>query len=97
MKDSFQRSVLEAKAEQFFKCGWLLEIFSGEYCLRNPRASNMVYSKKFSAEDDFETPFEYGISKEKKGALEILQFLETHPDIVGKFHSIYPDNIIYRY
>ncbi len=88
-------NVLEKEVQRFFECGWLLQIISGQYYLRNPRSSNLIYSKEMMADDEFDTPFEYGSRDEKESALRILEFIENHPEIIPSYQRLYPGKIIY--
>ena len=95
MKKKYKSSILEKEIQKFFECGWLLQVIKGEYCLRNPNASNLLYSKVGHFEDRVDTPFEYGTREERNSALRILQFIEDYPDIINEYKKVYPDRIIY--
>lgn len=97
MEKITKHSVLEKEVQRFFECGWLLQIIKGKYYLRNPSASNMIYSKEYVFnEGEFETPFDYGNRKEREGAYRVLTFIESNPDLLEKYKQKYPDKIVYQ-
>jgi hypothetical protein len=96
MADPSDRSVLEREARRFFECGWLLKIISGKYYLCNPKTSNILYSREGLEDDSFYTQIDYFNSHDEiRGALRILKFIETNPELIQDYKKIYPGKIVY--
>jgi len=97
MEKGTKNSMLEKEVQRFFECGWLLQIVKGKYYLRNPSASNMIYSKEeVFDKNEVETPFDYANRKEKEGAYRVLNFIEANPNLIEKYKQRYPNRIIYQ-